>query len=221
MDIAVYITAGVAVVAFIIYLVIRRERKRREELQLAAQTLGYQYTQKIGMEAVGEAKSFHLFNTGHSKRIRNMMVREETDIRSLIYDYQYTVGGGRNSHTFIQTVFQFESGRLKLPVFVLRPENIFHKIGQSFGYKDIDFDAYPEFSKKTLLRGEDETAIRKLFSQDLIERLTPEKGLIVEAGGPVLIFYHSSKRVKPDNLRTGEEKMQMLCHAFIRRCEYM
>jgi len=221
MDIVVYVASGIILLAFIISLVIRHERKRREALRLTAQTLGYGYTRKMELEGIGKAEMFHLFNIGHSKQIRNFMKREESGFRQLIYEYQYTTGGGQNSHTAIQTVFQFESERLKLPAFIIRPENIFHKIGQSFGYKDIDFDAYPEFSKKTLLRGEDETTIRKLFNQEIVEIFKIGKGLVVEGKDQMMICYRSAKRIKPDRLRVEAEQMQNLYHTFIRRCEYI
>jgi len=46
-----------------------------------------------------------------------------------------------------------DCNKLKLPFFELKPENTFHKIGQVFGYQDIDFEAFPNFSKGYLLRG--------------------------------------------------------------------
>ena len=150
MDLTIYIAAGVGIVALIVYLVIRYERKRREAMKTTAQMLGFQYEQKAGMDAAGEAEAFHLFHVGHSKKIRNLMTRDDGTVRNRIYDYQYTTGGGQNSHTAIQTVFHFESQRLNLPAFILRPENVFHKIGKTFGYKDINFDAYPDFSNKIL-----------------------------------------------------------------------
>lgn len=221
MDEMFFIPVGIVVVGLIVYLIIRHEKKRREALRERAQTLGFTYTKKAGLDEIGKAREFHLFNVGHSKRIRNLMARGADSTQTRIYDYRYTTGGGQHSHTHMQTVFQFESSRLKLPAFIIRPENIFHKIGKSFGYKDIDFEAYPEFSKKYLLRGEDEEAIRKLFNQELIIRFEAKKGLIVEGKGPLLICYRSSKRVRPDDLWIMYESMQALCKMFIQRCETM
>lgn len=221
MDLMAYIALGVGAIALIIYLVIRQEKKRREALLQKAQMRGFTFTQKGKLDQIGKAEEFHLFHIGHGKRIRNLMERNDQGVQSWLYDYQYTVGGGQNAHTHNQTVFQFQTERLKLPPFILRPENVFHKIGQSFGYKDIDFEPFPEFSKKYLLRGDDETAIRKFFNQEVIRWFEVEKRGVVEGKGPFLICYRSSKRVRPDDLWTVYESMQVLCKMFIHRCEIM
>lgn len=221
MDQIIWVIGGIAVIGLIIFLILYYEKKRREDLQEKAQMLGLTFSQKAEMNEVGNAMEFHLFHAGHTKRIRNMMTKEGDGMQIRIYDYRYTTGGGQHSHIHSQTVFQFESSKLKLPAFILRPENIFHKIGKSFGYQDIDFEASPDFSKKYLLKGDDESAVRKLFSQEVISRFEFEKGLIVEGKGPLLICYRSSKRVKPDDLWSVFEKMQTLCGTFIHRCLYL
>ena len=215
------VPVSLVIVAGIIALVIRYDKKRREALKEKAMTLGFSYTPKTGVSEIKSAQEFHLFNIGHSRRIKNMMQRTSEGMQSAIYDYQYTTGGGQNSHTSVQTVFQFESERLRLPAFILRPENIFHKIGQSFGYQDIDFESFPEFSKRYLLRGKDESDIRKLFNQAIISFFEQEKGIVVEGKGQIIICYRSGKRVKPDDLFEMIEKMRRIYNLFLQRCDYL
>ena len=62
-----------------------------------------------------------------------------------VFDYKYTVGGGRSSHTYNQTVAYIKDMKVSLPFFTLGPENFFHKVGSVFGYKDIDFSSHPLF----------------------------------------------------------------------------
>ena len=220
MEPIIVILAGAFFIAVVVQLFLRYERKRSEALQLKASTLDFSYTNKAELEEIGAAGQFHLYKMGRRKRIRNLMMRGSNDVQTRIYDYQFTTGGGQSSHTYNQTVFQFESGALHLPAFSLRPENIFHKIGESLGYRDIDFESYPEFSNKYLLKGDDEEAIRKLFKQEVITRFEAEKGLIVEGRGRLMICYRSGKRVKPDDLWTVYESMQTLARIFIRRCGF-
>ncbi len=47
-------------------------------------------------------------------------------------------------------------------------ESFFHKIRNIIGYKDIDFDTHPNFSKNYLLNGEDENAIRNVFNEGVL-----------------------------------------------------
>ena len=82
----------------------------------------------------------HLFSRGHSQRAHNVLIRQEGDAQVAVFDYRYTVGHGKNSQRYKQTVIHFRSDKLNLPCFNLRPESIFHKIGSVFGYQDIDFD---------------------------------------------------------------------------------
>jgi hypothetical protein len=50
-----------------------------------------------------------------------------------------------------------------LPVFVMKPEHLGHKIGAYFGWDDIDFDKNPEFSELYHLTCYDEACIRDNF----------------------------------------------------------
>ena len=51
-----------------------------------------------------------------------------------------------------------------IPDFTLTTEDFMHKILQSVGYEDIDFEEFPKFSEKYLLNGEDKSKIRDFFS---------------------------------------------------------
>jgi hypothetical protein len=64
-------------------------------------------------------------------------------------------------------VISFQSSLLSLPEFELRSENMFHKIGKAFGCQDINFESHPEFSKRYLLRGADEEAVRTFFTPEM------------------------------------------------------
>lgn len=216
------IPAVILVLLGIIWIAVRFEKKRGKSMKAQAVRLGWSYAPKAGLSDIPSADAFHLFNIGRSRRVKNLMQGGGEDLHTAVYDYQYTVGGGQSSHTVSQTVFQFQSARLNLPAFILKPENVFHKIGQSFGYQDIDFDSYPEFSKRYLLRGGDEERIRKLFNPDMLVRFeSEEKGLVVEAGSQILICYRSGKRVKPEALYRSFEHMRSLYDLFVRRMDYV
>ncbi len=95
----------------------------------------------------------------------------------------------------------FDSDKLQLPRFLLRPENLFDKIESAFGYKDINFDTAPVFSKKYLLRGENEAAVRNTFNGGILQYYEQHPGLSTEADGKKLIFYRTSKIVPPDKIQ--------------------
>lgn len=197
-----YIVPGIiGLIVLVIVLSVIHEKKRREALRAFADMNGFEFEQKIsGPEAIG-LPTIELFNRGHSKRTSNALIGqvEGSDIRVL--DYRYTVGSGKNSSTSHQTVVAISTSGAPLPDFTLAPEHFFHKIGQAFGYQDIDFDMFPEFSKRYLLRGEDEPTIRALFDGRVIDAYMNGLGCNVEVRGGWLVVFKAGKRLKTEEIQ--------------------
>ena len=161
-------------------------------------------------------KTFHLFSKGRSRKIKNLMEGEANKVELAIFDYQYTTGGGEHSHTYRQSILFFRSPKLYLPDFSLRPENVFHKIGGAFGYKDIDFETHPIFSKSYLLRGDNEAAIRGLFNNKLLNFIQSQQKISIEGSGDQLIFYRHKNRVKPEKVESFMEEGFQVFDQFLR-----
>ncbi len=192
-----FVVVLVLVIAGIVASVISA-KKRRETLAALAASMGFTFTpkgSKTGLQAMG---SLPLFNKGHSRRTYNIMAGVAQGINVRIFDYRYTVGHGKNSHTYSQTAILFETETLNLPVFRLSPESVFHKIGSAFGMQDIDFDSHPEFSKRYLLKGENEAAIREIFTPGVLSFFEQHEKLSVEGDRHRLLVYRSSKKIKPE-----------------------
>jgi len=201
--IPVFFIVGVviALVIFGIVIAIRYEKKRTEALRLFAKDNGFSFQEKAdGPEEIG-LPQIELFNRGHSKRTSNIMTGEVEGTNLCVLEYRYTVGSGKNSSTSIQTVVAIATGGAMLPDFTLARENFFHKIGQAFGYQDIDFDMFPEFSKKYLLRGEDESAIRSLFNQRVIDAYMTNVAVNMESREGWLFVFAQGKRLKPEEIQ--------------------
>ncbi len=187
---------GLGMAANVVY-----EKKRREAMQRVADELGLTFYQDGDPGLVGELSDMPLFSKGRSKRISNMIYGETEDVVMGVFDYRYTIGSGKNSHTHRQSVAFFRSPDLHLPVFDMRPQSIFHGIGKVFGYQDIDFDSHPAFSKAFLLRGPNETAIRAAFRPEILMLFEKKQGVCVEGRQNDLVFYRHSKRVKPEQVK--------------------
>ena len=194
------VIAGIA--AFVVTAILISwlyERKRTQDLKVLAASLKFSFSATDN--AVLETMSpFHLFSQGRSRKVTNIMEGSTNDIDVIIMDYQYTTGAGKNSHTWKQTVIAFRSPLLNLPSFTLRPEHLFDKIGAVFGRQDIDFASHSAFSRRYLLQGDDENAVRALFSDALLSHYDQSKGLSTEADGDMFIFYRASKRVPPKGM---------------------
>ena len=181
------------------------ERKRTDALRLAAQKMGFEFHPNGDTLLLSRLKRFHLFSTGRSRRMTNMLHGHAQGIELAIFDYKYTTGGGKNSHTWRQTVACFRSERLNLPDFSLRPEHVFHKIGGLLGFQDIDIDQYPDFSRSYLLKGSDEEAVRGVFGDPVLAFYERTTGLSTEGAGDCLIHYRSSRRIKPSEVMSFME----------------
>jgi hypothetical protein len=100
---------------------------------------------------------------------RNGMVFE-------VMDYTYTVKHGPKSfETREQTVVRCRMG-FQVPEFCLRYETLLDKAGHWLGWRDIDFESHPEFSRRYFLRAADEIKTRAFFKETVLARLQSEPG---------------------------------------------
>ena len=184
-------------IGIVIFIAYKLEKKRTEILRQVAMQKGFSFNPKTEKSYIDSLPKLTIFKKGHSKKLTNLIKGNKNSIAWSIFDYKFTVGHGKNSRTYKQTV-ALASLHTSLPNFYLGRENIFHKIGSKFGYQDIDFDNFPEFSDKYLLRGENETAVKNLFTSNILrffqENMT---NIYVEAEKNYLIYYRLSRRIKP------------------------
>jgi hypothetical protein len=178
-------------------------RKRGREFEQAAMQMGFAYQlEDKPIEPADEAR-FHLFSQGHGRKFRNVARGGCSAGEVVLFDYQYTVGSGKNSHTYCQTVALFRWPGTSLPGFTLAHERWWHKVGTAFGYQDLDFDSNPEFSRRFLLRGADEEAIRQFFTPPVLaffESRDSAEAWTWEGAGDKLLLYTQGRKVKPADL---------------------
>ena len=191
---------AIAVAGTFIYVGVVAQQKRSAALADAALRTGLTFEPKVAEERLATLGPFHLFKRGHRRIGRNLMIGKADDEPVILLDYQYTVGGGKDSHTYQQTVAVFQ-GVVGLPEFTLAPEHIWHRIGNLFGYQDINFEASEEFSRHYVLRGPDESAIRSAFGAEALGFFAQSLGWSVESCGEALAVYRTAKRIKPEEIQ--------------------
>ena len=197
------VAGALALAGGIVYIAYVAEQKRSAALADVALRMGFNFEAKVPKERLATLGPFHLFKRGHSRKARNLMRGKSGDAEVVVLDYQYTTGGGKNSHTHNQTVaiYPGAGSAAALPEFTLAPEHWWDKVGQVLGYRDIDFEASEEFSKHYLLRGPDETAIRAAFGMDTLGFFAQNQGWSVESAGGALAVYRGDKRAKPEEMQ--------------------
>lgn len=177
------------------------EKKRRDELSAVARRMGFSFSPGPDGSVQYSASGFDIFKAGHSQAVSNVMAGETDGIKLTIFDYMYTVGYGKHSSTYSQTMAVAEAPNAALPRFSLGPESIFHKIGEIVGFKDIDFPGNKGFSDKYLLKGSDEAAVRAAFKPETLRFFESMKDVVnVEADGGRMAVYRMNKLVKPEEM---------------------
>ena len=180
------------------------DRKRAEKIQAIATRLGYTFRRKPTDADKALIVGCHIANSGHSHITSNVIeAGHSEELRMTLFDHVYTVGYGKSSQQYNQTVTRMQAPLLNLPAFVLFPETFFSKIGKLFGGTDINFPEAPQFSKKYILRGPDEASIRSLFTPVLIQFLEQQqRPLSIDAAGDTLFVHRTSKRAKPEEVES-------------------
>ena len=200
-------------VAVIFYL----DRRRSDKIQGIAARLGYTFRRKPTDADRALIGGCHIANTGHSHITSNVIDVAQTDeLRMTTFDHVYTIGYGKSSQQYKQTISRMQSSVLNLPSFVLFPETFFSKIGKLFGGKDINFPEAPLFSKKYILRGPDEAAIRSLFTPTLLQSLGGlDRPITIDSTGDTLFVFRSGRRAKPEEIEAYvNEAKQVLAQLF-------
>ena len=176
-----------------------REKKRTGRLQVVVAEMGLEF-RAIGDPALlGRLGVFPLMNVGRSQELKNLILGDTSQGQLALFDFRYVTGHGKHKKTHRQSVLAMEAPELQqLPVFNMRPEGFWDKVGGVFGMQDVDFDDHVEFSKQFLLKGEDEEQLRSFMDKDLLDFFAARPVLCCEARPGVFLYYRRRKRVAPE-----------------------
>ena len=210
------------IIAFVaIILADRKEQEmRRQDLQNLAQTKGWTYyptpkqmnflieiKRKLGISSLAthplEAKTQNLL-TGKAKN---------SDIA--IFDQVYHIGTGKNRKRIEVTFFVFMIKNANFPVFCCESEDFWNKVSDMFSKHDIDFHNYPLFSKKYLLYGRNELAIRQLFRGDVLLEYQNSTEFTTIGVGKYLIFYEPNFQCPPEEIGKQLQKYENITKMFL------
>ena len=151
--------AVIAVAVAVIFYGKRLQRKRTEALEHIANELGLEFRPLGSDGLVTKLSGFDLFSKGRDRKVLNMLEGGSGDRRLAIFDYDYTTGHGKGTVRWHTTVLSIGLEEAAIPQFLLRKKIINDRIMSWFREKDIEIQGYPAFSRRYVLRGEDEAAI--------------------------------------------------------------
>jgi hypothetical protein len=192
------------------------EARRTRQIQAALGSLGFTLQEERNELYLRYVGLFKIGQRGHSRQISNRFESAlHADGITQLMDYSFEEGSGKGRSIFRHTLAVIADKRMELPAFVLAPQKFFSRIAQKFGAHDIDFDAFPKFSGMFKLQGDDEAAVRALFTPAIIEELERHPDITLEGRAGNLLMFRAGKRVKPENFPRFHEEAQQLALLFV------
>ena len=176
--------------------------QRQKRLRNLATEKDYQYNSKIDWNTI-YLKKFHFFEIRPIERKYNCLtgLYKDLEVSWEIADITFNEGQAFTAETFNTTVMVLKLNK-KIPVFTMEKEGvlgkIFDRVMAFTGYKDIDFEMYPDFSNKFLLMGDNESEIRSFFTDDIIRFFENNHIYHLESNGEALIIFDKIKLARTD-----------------------
>jgi hypothetical protein len=183
------------------------ENKWRLQWLEVAAALGFEPLPVYPEELNGIVESSRLMTTGRQRVRTNVFVKKAASLDVAVCDYRHTVGQGKKATVWHQTVILFCSPAINAPQFEIKPEGWMSKLGEMLGGHDIDFAESPEFSKKYVLSGDDEAAIRQFLRPDVLHLLVGFQNLCMEAQPGSLMFWFDRRRIPPKEFKAMFEQI--------------
>jgi hypothetical protein len=188
----------------------KRITKRQITLQKMAIANGWSFEREVDWNT-SYFRNFHFFDFRPIEMKTNSLkgFDEENDAHWEIADVVFDEGAMLALEVY-QTTVQVVKLPAQIPTFIIDKEGffdtIFNKVRVLSGFnKDINFKNYPVFSKKFLLSGEDEAAIRKFFTDDLIQFFVENEIHHIESNGEALMIFkyiHIARTDEVQNMLT-------------------
>lgn len=210
---AVFLIVGfvlfLGMIAFFIFLFSRAAKRRSydaargNEMTAIASQISFTFTPQAELSAIPFFANFELFE-GYPLKFENLMQGSIGGHTTAVFDLAYrNVGGhgGGGTTTSRQTMYVIESKLLNLPEFYLRPEGMMERVLNSVERVNIDFAERPGFSAKFMLYGNDENAIRRLFTTPKLDFFEKNSNVCVFGRGNYLFLYQSRTPAPPAQIQ--------------------
>lgn len=176
--------------------------QRQKRLRNLATWNDYQYASEVDLNTT-YLKKFHFFEIRPIDRKYNCIKGRYKDLNVSweIADVTFNEGQTFTAESFSTTLMVLKL-KNRIPVFTMEKEGAFEKILDRVmaftGYKDIDFEMYPDFSKKFLLMGNNESEIRSFFTDEIIHFFENHQIYHLESNGEALVIFDKIKLARTD-----------------------
>lgn len=199
----------VIIIGVLLSLVVRavfeivKSRREKPAYLAAAKSMGLHYAADVATDSLPRKDEFRLFSGKDAEHIPFMMSGAFDGVDVRIFDYVCSTYSGtqdRQLPSRRQTLVMFQSPHYQWPYLMMMPDSLALKVTKLLGVKDIDIPDAPGFSKRYLLNGNDEEALRGLFRREVTDALSQRNNWGVEAHGDVIVFRLQDKRIPPKEI---------------------
>lgn len=176
--------------------------QRQKRLRNLATEKGFQFSSQVNWNT-DYLKKFHFFEIRPIERKYNSLkgLFLGMGVSWEILDITFNEGQAFTAETFNTTLMVLNLNK-KIPVFSMEKEGvlgkIFDRVMAFTGYKDIDFEMYPDFSKKFLLMGNNESEIRSFFTEEIVRFFENQQIYHIESNGNALLIFNKIKLARTD-----------------------
>jgi MFS superfamily sulfate permease-like transporter len=175
---------------------------RQKRLRNLASEKEYEFKSQVDWNTT-YLKKFHFFEIRPIERKYNCLKGnfDSLDVSWEIADITFNEGGAFTAETFNTTMMVLQLNK-KIPIFTMEKEGVLEKIFDRVmtytGYKDIDVEMSPDFSKKFLIMGNKEAEIRSFFTDDIIRFFEDHQIYHIESNGEALFIFDKIKLARTD-----------------------
>ena len=191
---------------------------RQVRLQNLANEKDYEYANQVDWNT-SYLKNFHFFEIRPIERKSNCLKGEfkSLNVSWEIADVTFSEGAAFTAETFNTTLIVLKLNKT-IPVFTMEKEGVLEKIFDRVmaftGYKDIDFEMYPDFSKKFLIKGNKESEIHSFFTAEIISFFENNQIYHLESNGEALLIFDKIKLARTDEtvafINYGKKLVELL-----------
>ncbi|MDA9289885.1 SulP family inorganic anion transporter, partial [Polaribacter sp.] len=169
--------------------------KRQKNIQKISEEMHYSYDAFSAIE-MEELPQFGYFKTRKIDKVSNVLSNDDCTI----FDVQFSEGEMIAKQVIRATMLHIHTQK-EVPNFTLDKEGIFEYLYHFAGFKDINLEKHPDFSKRFYLLGKNEAKIRTFFTDELILFLESNKQYHIEASKVGLLIFSNERLASVKELK--------------------
>jgi len=182
------------VVGVLVYGLYRAAQRRKVLRAWAAQN-GLSFDRSHDGSMDNRFPDFRCLHHGRSRYAYNCMYGPHRDRQVLAFDYHYVTGSGKNrtTHTFSAVIL---ASPVPLEPLHIRSEGFFDRVGEFFGFDDIDFES-AQFSREFRVTSPDRRWAYDVIHARMMEYLLAAPRMSIQFDSGHVIVWQGGRTFSP------------------------